>query len=99
MKAQFYPTMIGFDNFGNLKIEDVIVSEIVLTRGASDSTKATRSVRKPSGDVPAKVNSHYKPRTRLSAPAQTTVVEVEIPTFEQAKVNADRYVRQRFGLE
>lgn len=96
---QFYPTMIDFDNFGNLKIEDVIVSEIVLTRGASDSTKATRSVRKPSGDVPAKVNSHYKPRTRLSAPAQTPVVEVEIPTFEQAKVNADRYVRQRFGLE
>ena len=101
----YYPDLIYSDYYGNMTIRNIVASDIVLTRGAAESANSNKAVRKSSAvcqsSAVTSVNarSHYKPRTRLSAPAQTPVVEVEIPTFEQAKVNADRYVRQRFGLE
>ena len=101
----YYPDLIYSDQYGNMTIRNFVASDIVLTRGATESANSNKAVRKSSAvyqsSAVTSVNarSHYKPRTRLSAPAVISHVEIEIPTLEQAKANADKYVKKILNCE
>lgn len=95
---EYHPNIFGYDNYGVMMMGDIIMSDIVLTRNASESSKTSRAVRKSSGVAPARTQSHYKPRTRLSVSADLPVIEVQIPTIEQVKENIEKNLKHKSGI-
>ena len=95
---EYHPNIFGYDNYGVMMMGDIIMSDIVLTRNASESSKTSRAVRKSSGVAPARTQSHYKPRTRLSVSPDLPVIEVQIPTIEQVKENIEKNLKHKSGI-
>lgn len=106
-QTTLYPQMIGIDNTtGQTILENPVVSEIVLTKGAPDSEKSVarkesvrgRSARsvQPEGLFP---ETAYLPRTELKAEPQLKLMEGSIVTEAQFKERADKLMERTFNLK
>ena len=95
----FYPNMIRLGEYGDVLIDDQVVSEIVLSRNIRVPLEAQTSTYRPSATTAAKTSSHYKARTRLEAQKEIPVVEYKMFTLEQVKANADKYVKKILNCE
>ena len=93
--AKYYPNVIGQDSqTGRYMLDYPIVSEVVLTKGATaavTSLKAAKNVSvKP---VNAELNISHKHYTRFDKPVQREKVKMEIMTQEKAHANYAKYIR------
>ena len=94
--VKYYPNIIGWDSSSNGSIlENPVVSEIVLTRGWTD----TKSVKKSVGgaNIPVRADftsAVYKKMTELKPAAELQKVEFEAISAEQFKKNADKLVER-----
>lgn len=97
--VKYYPNILGYDtSSGGSVLENPVVSEIVLTRGWSD-TKSTKNIgRGAAGNVPVQAEfptAVYKKMTELKPAAELKKIEVELISGDQFKARADEFV-QRF---
>ena len=97
--VKYYPNILGYDtSSGGSILENPVVSEIVLTRGWSD-TKSTKNIgRGAAGNVPVQAEfptAVYKKMTELKPAAELKKIEVELISGDQFKARADEFV-QRF---
>ncbi len=95
--VKYYPNIIGVDSTYGTLLENPVVSEIVLTRAASE-TKSQSSVRTSSGgNVPVKGDFpqiNYKQRTVFKDAPELKKIEYKVMNAEQIRERADKLVER-----
>ena len=90
--------IIGFDaSSGGSLLENPVVSEIVLTRGWTETKGAKSLGAGAAGNVPVRADfptAVYKKMTDLKPAAELQKVEVELVSAEQIKERADKLVER-----
>lgn len=96
--VKYYPNIIGFDtSSGGSLLENPVVSEIVLTRGWTETKGAKSLGAGAAGNVPVRADfptAVYKKMTDLKPAAELQKVEVELVSAEQIKERADKLVER-----
>ena len=107
-RTEFYPQMLGIDyKMSQTILENVVVSDVVLTKGWSEAEAASAGVQKsarrgssavlrPEGDFPKTV---YMPMTELQAAPELKKIEGTLVTKEQFKERADKFVEMRYNIK
>ena len=107
-RTEFYPQMLGIDyKMSQTILENVVVSDVVLTKGWSEAEAASAGVQKsarrgssavlrPEGDFPKTV---YMPMTELQAAPELKKIEGTLMTKEQFKERADKFVEMRYNIK
>lgn len=97
---EYYPNMIGIDY---AVCENPIVSEIVLTRGWSETDYAQSSLGRSKGRVKAGAElptTVYKRRTPLKSPSkEIEKIEYQIVSEDEFRKRADELVRRTLGYQ
>lgn len=96
----WYPNLVGYDPTQGYIVDALVASEIVLTRGWTESS--TNSVTTRSASAPSKLNSAhnvsrfgYKQMTRFGKPVERTKLEGSVMTAEKALERMDNYFKAR----
>lgn len=91
--AKYYPNVIGQDSqTGRYMLDFPIVSEVVLTKGATDALMSLRPAKNVVvSPVAEALNISHKQLTRFDKPAPK--VNMEVMTQEKAHANYAKYIR------